>query len=124
MIPASDFKSPPQPFIAWASCVDTMSRPPAFARSDTPDSIVSEMEEEDAPDDFGELLAEIGVLRTRSWSEVEAMPSDSLTDLIKMESQTDGVRKVRTYVPAVVLPTLLRCTTIDALATVLSHPWW
>ena len=71
-----------------------MSRAPAFARTDTPDSVVSEMEEEDSPDDFGELLTEIGVLRTKSWSEMSAVPSDSLTDLIETESQTDGVRKV------------------------------
>lgn len=70
-----------------------MSRAPAFARTDTPDSVVSEMEE-DSPDDFGELLTEIGVLRTKSWSEMSAVPSDSLTDLIETESQTDGVRKV------------------------------
>lgn len=73
-----------------------MSRQSAVARSGTPDSVLSEMEEEDAPDDFGEILAEIGLLRTKSsWSEVAAVPSDSLTDLIQMENQTDGVRKVR-----------------------------
>lgn len=73
-----------------------MSRQPAVARSGTPDSVMSEMEEEDSPDDFGELLAEIGLLRTKSsWSEIDAVPSDSLTDLIQMENQTDGVRKVR-----------------------------
>ena len=72
-----------------------MSRLPAFARSDTPDSVLSEMGEDGSPDEFGELLEEIGVLRTTSWSEMSAVPSDSLTDLMEMESQTDGVRKVR-----------------------------
>ena len=70
-----------------------MSRPPALARSDSPDS---EMEDEGAPDDFGDLLAEIGVIRTMySRPELTAVSSDSLTDLLEVENQTDGVRKVR-----------------------------
>ena len=111
MLPASDFNLQPRRSLPSASCVDTMSRPSAVARSGTPDSVMSEMEEEDAPDDFGELLAEVGLLRTKSsWSEVAAVPSDSLTDLIQMENQTDGVRKVRSAAGALLPRTADPCT--------------